>query len=264
MKKILLSVAGFDPTSGAGASLDLKAFELLGFQGMSVLTSLTAQNTQSVKKVQSLPPEFLMTQYQTLREDVPISGIKVGMIGWKKNIPAIRTFLTDNPDIPRVVDPVFKSSSGAWLLEQEAIPEYISEIKGKATLLTPNLEEASLVSGIKIRDQEDMNKAAEQIASLSSIPCLVTGGNFSNWSINILYDGKTFYFFKNKKLRKKVHGTGCFLSSSLLAYLVQGNPLEKACHLATELTHKAIKEALRFGRGQALIALKTDTVRNLS
>lgn len=264
MKKILLSAAGFDPTSGAGTSLDLKAFELLGFQGMAVLTSLTVQNTQSVKKVQSLPPEFLIAQYRTLREDVSISGIKVGMIGWKKNIPAIKTILTDNPDAQKVVDPVFKSSSGAWLLEKEAIPEYISEIKGEATLLTPNLEEASLVSGIKIRDQEDMKKAAEQIVSLSSIPCLVTGGNFSNQSINILYDGKTFYSFKKKKLRKKVHGTGCFLSSSLLAYLAQGNTLENACHLAIELTHKAINEALRFGRGQALITLTTDTVRNLS
>ena len=253
MKKILLSVAGFDPTSGAGVSLDLKVFELLGFRGMSVLTSLTVQNSRSVKKVHALPPEFLMEQYKALSEDVLITGIKVGMVGWSTNIPVIKTILTDNPDVQRVVDPVFKSSSGIWLLEQEAIPDYISKIRGNASLLTPNQEEASLMTGIKIQSQEDMKKASEQIYSISSIPCLVTGGVFSDQSVNLLYDGKKFYFFRKERLKKKVHGTGCFLSSSLLAYLVKGNSLEKACHLATELTHKAIKSALQVGRGQHLI-----------
>ena len=257
MKKSLLSIAGFDPTSGAGVSLDLKVFELLDFRGMSVLTSLTVQNSQSVKKVHNLTPEFLMEQYKALREDVPISGIKIGMLGWDKNIPVIKTILTDNPDVQRVVDPVFKSSSGTWLLEQEAIPDYISQIRGNASLLTPNQEEAGLMAGRKVQSQEDMKAAAEHIYSISSIPCFITGGVFSDQSVNLLYDGKKFYFFRKEKLNKKVHGTGCFLSSSLLAYLVKGNSLEKACHLATEITHKAIKGASQIGRGQALITLIT-------
>ncbi len=151
------------------------------------------------------------------------------------------------------MDPVFKSSSGTWLLEKEAIPEYISKIRGNASLLTPNPEEAGLMAGMKVQSQEDMEKAADHIYSISSIPCFVTGGDFSDQSVNLLYDGKKFYFFRKEKLKKKVHGTGCFLSSSLLAYLVNGNSLEKACHLATDLTHKAIKSASRVGRGQHLI-----------
>ena len=253
MKNILLSVAGFDPTSGAGVSLDLKVFELLGFRGMAVLTSLTSQNTECVKKVLCILPEFLEDQYETLKADVSISGIKVGMVGCGKNIPVIKKILTDHPEVPKIVDPVFKSSSGTWLVEREAIPDYISDINGNISLLTPNMEEASLISGMKIRDEEDMKKVAERIYSLISASCLVTGGNFQKKSINLLYDGKAFYFFKKDKLKKKVHGTGCFLSSSLLAYLAKGSSLEKACHLATELTHKAVKNAMQVGQGQHLI-----------
>jgi hydroxymethylpyrimidine/phosphomethylpyrimidine kinase len=98
-----------------------------------------------------------------------------------------------------------------------------------------------------------MKKAAEKIYSLISAPCLVTGGNFQKKNVNLLYDGKKFYFFKNDKLKKNVHGTGCFLSSSLLAYLAKGSSLEKACDLATELTHEAIKNARQIGQGQHLI-----------
>jgi hydroxymethylpyrimidine/phosphomethylpyrimidine kinase len=255
MKKILLSVAGFDPTSGAGVSLDLRVFQRLGFQGMSILTSLTAQNTEKVKEVHCLPQEFLRSQYEALREDVFISGIKVGMVGCGENIPIIKDILRDNLAVPRVVDPVLKSSSGTWLIEREAIPEYISGLKGNASLLTPNREEASLLSGMKVNTEEEMKKAAEKIYSLSSIPCLITGGDLSKKSANLLYDGKSFHLFKKEKIKKKVHGTGCCLSSSLLAYLVNSNSLEKACHLATEFTHRAIQNALQVGRGQHILPL---------
>ncbi|UCE21561.1 MAG: bifunctional hydroxymethylpyrimidine kinase/phosphomethylpyrimidine kinase [Candidatus Aminicenantes bacterium] len=255
MKKTLLSVAGFDPTSGAGASLDLRVFQHLGFHGMSVLTSLTAQNTEKVNGFHCLPHEFLKSQYEALRGDVFISGIKVGMVGCGENMPIIQEILKDNLAVQRVVDPVLKSSSGTWLIDQEAIPNYISSLKGNASLLTPNREEAGMLSGMKVRTEEEMKKAAEKIYALSSIPCLITGGDLPKKSTNLLYDGKSFYHFKKEKLKKKVHGTGCCLSSSLLAFLVQGNSLEKACHLATEFTHKAIQNALQVGRGQHIISL---------
>ncbi len=253
-KKILLSIAGHDPTSGAGASLDLKVFQLLGFQGMAALTSITSQNTKCVRKVHCLPPDLLWDQYKTLGEDVSFSGIKIGMVGCGKNIEIIKRILTDNPNIKKVVDPVFKSSSGAWLLEKDSIPDYISEIKGKASLLTPNLEEARMISGIKIKNTEDMKKAAKSIFNFSSIPCLIKGGHFPKQMVNLLYDGKEFHFFEKEKVKKNVHGTGCFLSSSLLGYMAKGNSLEKACLLATELTHKAIKDAVKIGRGQNIIS----------
>ncbi len=253
-KKILLSVAGYDPTSGAGVSLDLKVFQLLGFQGMAALTSVTSQNTKGVRKVHCLPPDLFWDQYKALGEDVSFSGIKVGMVGCGKNTEVIKKILADNPNIPKVVDPVFISSSGAWLLERESIPGYISGIKGQASLLTPNLEEASMICGIKIRNTEDMKKAAKSIYSLSNIPCLIKGGHFPKQMVNLLYDGKEFLSFKKEKIDKKVHGTGCFLSSSLLGYMVKGNSLEEACLLATQLTHKAIKNAIQIGQGQQIIS----------
>jgi len=254
MKKILLSVAGYDPTSGAGVSLDLKVFQLIGFQGMAVLTSTTSQNTKGVKKVHCLPPDLLWDQYQTLCEDVPFSGIKVGMVGCGENTEIIKRILENNPNIQKVVDPVFKSSSGAWLLERDSVPSYISEISGKASLLTPNLEEASMISGINIENTEDMKKAAKRIFSLSSIPCLIKGGHLPRQMVNLLYDGNKFHLFKEEKIKKNVHGTGCFLSSSLLAYLVKGNSLEKACLLATQFTHEAIKNSIQIGHGQHIIS----------
>lgn len=254
MKKILLSVAGYDPTSAAGVSLDLKVFQLLGFQGMAVLTSITSQNTKGVKKVHCLPPDLLWDQYQTLLEDVSFSGIKVGMVGCGENTEIIKRILENNPNIQKVVDPVFKSSSGAWLLERDSVPSYISEISGKASLLTPNLEEASMISGINIENIEDMKKAAKRIFSLSSIPCLIKGGHLPGQMVNLLYEGNKFHLFKEEKIKKNVHGTGCFLSSSLLAYLVKGNSLEKACLLATQFTHEAIKNSIQIGHGQHIIS----------
>lgn len=253
MKKILLSLAGYDPTSGAGVSLDLKVFQHLGFQGMAVLTSTTSQNSRTVKEIHCLPPEFLWNQYQTLCQDFSFSGIKVGMIGCQKNIEVIEKILAADPKIPKVIDPVFKSSSGVWLLEKEAISIYLSKIKGKASLLTPNIEEASMLSKVRVKSYQDMKEAAEKIYAQSKIPCLIKGGHLPEQKLDLLYDGQKFYSFKKEKIEKSVHGTGCFLSSSLLAYLAEGNSLEKACFLASYLTHKAIKNAVRIDGRQHFI-----------
>ena len=253
MKKILLSVAGYDPTSGAGVLLDLRVFEQLDFQGVALLTSVTAQNTQSVEKTHHLPPDFLWNQYVTLREDVSFSGIKVGMVGSKENIPVVARILSDSPDIPKVIDPVFKSSSGHWLIDREAIPLYLSEIKGKASVLTPNLEEAGMISEMPVINPEDMEEAARIIYKLTRMPCLIKGGHLLSQKVDLLFDGESAHLYKEEKLDKKVHGCGCFLSSSLLAYLTRGHPLEEAFVLGARLTHKAIKASLQVGRGQNLI-----------
>lgn len=252
MKKTLLSVAGFDPTSGAGVPLDLKVFRIWGYYGMGILTSLTSQNTLSVKKIHCPPPSFITEQYNHLHADVEFSGIKVGMIGCSGNIGIIEKILTAHPKIPKVVDPVFKSSSGNWLLEKKSIPIYMAKIRGKASLLTPNLAEAEWISGIKIGDGEDMHAAAKRIYERTLIPCLVKGGHLPDQNIDILFDGKIFTRFKNRKLKKTVHGTGCFLSSSILCHLVNESPLEKAVSLGIEATRHAIKNAIKIGKGQLL------------
>ena len=252
MKKVLLSVAGFDPTSGAGVTLDLKVFRKFGYYGMGIPTSLTAQNTRSVKKIHCPPPPFVAEQYRHLCADVALSGIKVGMIGCADNIGIVGEILSGHPNIPIVIDPVFRSSGGNWLLEKRAIPLYLSEITGKASLITPNMAEAGWITGYKVRGEEDMRAAAEKITGLTSIPCLVKGGHLSGQNIDILFDGRAFVRFKNRKLKKAVHGTGCFLSAAVLCHLAGGFPLEEAVSKGIEATRRAIEKAIRIGEGQHL------------
>ena len=253
IKKILLSVAGFDPTSGAGVTLDLKVFQKYGYHGMGILTSITSQNTQKVKKVHCPSTLFLSEQYRHLRDDVKFSGIKVGMIGSEDNIGVIVKILSGNSNLPTVIDPVFKSSGGKWLYKNKSIPAYMAKIRGKASLLTPNLAEAEWISGMNIAGAEEMHASAEKIFDLTSIPCLIKGGHLPDQKVDILFDGKTFIRFKNKMLKQAVHGTGCFLSSSILCHLVNGSPLDQAVSLAIKATHEAMKGALKIGNGQLII-----------
>ncbi len=252
MKKVLLSIAGYDPTAGAGIGLDIKVYQSFGYLGMGILTSLTVQNTTRVKKTHCPSSRFIWDQYNFLHKDVNFSGIKVGMLGCGENINPLIRILSDNPGIPIIIDPVFKSSAGDWLFEKKSIPIYMRKLRGKASLLTPNLEEAESISGINIEGVPDAEKAAQEIFKQTQTPCLLKGGHLQKENIDILYDGNKFYTYKNRRLRKKIHGTGCFLSSVLLCFIVGGLPLDRACSLGIQTTQRAMKKAIRIGSGQAL------------
>lgn len=252
-KKVLVSIAGFDPGSGAGITLDLAVFRNLGYFGAGLITGLTVQNTQHVKDIFCPPADFLRAQYSAIQQDLVPAGIKVGMLGCQDRIPVVRKILSAHPAIPRVVDPVFQSSSGAWLLDEGAIPDFIEKICRKATVITPNLHEASRIAGFSVRTARDMQRAAEKIYALTGVPCLVKGGHLEDQALDILFDGASIHIFRKEKLGKRVHGTGCVLSSSLLCHLAQGLPLEESCRRAKEFTHESIKTAVPIGRGQNLI-----------
>jgi hydroxymethylpyrimidine kinase/phosphomethylpyrimidine kinase len=254
MRKVLLSIAGYDPTAGAGASLDIKVFQNLGYHGMALLTCLTVQNTHGVKNIHCPPARFLWDQYHCLKDDVDFSGIKIGMIGCPENIDPVIRIIGDNQHLPIIIDPVFKSSAGNRFFEKKSIPVYIEKIGGKASLLTPNLEEAELISGIKIQGVSDAEKASREIFDRTRIPCLVKGGHLRKENVDILYDGNGFHTYKNQKLKNNIHGTGCFLSSALLCYMVEGLPLNQACSLAIQTTHKAMTNTVRIGSGQAIFS----------
>lgn len=254
-KRVLLSLAGFDPSAGAGIILDIKVFEYLNFHGMGIISAVTSQNTREIKNIHYLPPGYLWDQFQALNEDVQIQGIKIGMVGCRENLKFIAKILDRIPEIPKIIDPVLQSSSGTWLLEKEAIPSYLNTIKDKATLITPNLDEAYLLTGIEISDISHMKTAAEILFSRLKFPCLIKGGHFPHAVTDLFFDGKQFVPIENKKIIKRVHGTGCFLSSSILAFLVGGASLVEACQKAAELTHKAILQAVSVGQGQDLIRL---------
>ena len=253
MQKVLLSIAGYDPTGGAGSLLDLKVFQHLRFQGTGILTAVTVQDTQKVHDFECLTPDLIKEQYRALSQDISFSGIKVGMVGCKDNIQIIGEILAENQGQPRVVDPVFRSSSETWLLEKESISDYILSIQGQASLITPNLAEASLISGQKVENLHDMEEISKEIFSRYDLPCLITGGHLTHQATDVLYDGKDLHSFKKKKSNKTVHGTGCFLSSSILCYLADGKNLYSACEQAIALTQRAIDNSISYGKGQNIL-----------
>lgn len=248
MTRNLLTIAGYDPSGGAGAGLDIRVFHHLGFRGFGVLTSVTAQNSARVTKVLHLPSRLVRNQYRTLAAEVRLGGIKVGMTGSLENLVAVARILSGDPSVPRVIDPVFRSSSGARLIEKEAIPRYLELFRGRADLVTPNLDEASVLARMSVRTVADMKRAARRIFDWSLIPCLIKGGHLPGPPVDVLYDGTRQAVFEHARVRKSVHGTGCFLSAAILAYLAGGSDLEEACRRGIRLTGQAIRKAVASGQ----------------
>jgi len=255
MKKVLLTIAGFDPSGGAGVLLDTAVFRRLGFHGAAVLTALTAQGPAGVRNVRPVEPSVVRSQYRALVRDLVPAGIKVGMAATAANLAAVGRILDRHTSVPRVIDPVLRSSSGAWLLERTAVPGFLDAVRGRASLLTPNLEEAGRLSGRPVTTIADMEAAAREIFDRTGVPCLVKGGHLAGDAVNVLFDGRRVYLFGKPRLRKDVHGTGCFFSAALLAFLARGRSLPRAGELATEMTRNGIRAARPIGRGRAVFSV---------
>jgi hydroxymethylpyrimidine/phosphomethylpyrimidine kinase len=250
MKKTLLSIAGFDPSGGAGVLADLRVFRELGFHGAAALTALTVQNTSEVKAVEAVRPALLTAQVEAADEDLVIAGIKVGMAATAANLRAAARLCAARPDIPRVVDPVFHASAGPALLERSGRAAFVSAFRGRATVITPNLDEAGILTGTRISTLEGMIEAAREISRSMDVPCLVKGGHLAGEAVDVLFDGRKTFLYGRPRLRRDVHGTGCVFSAALTASLAQGNALDAAVRRAADFTHKAIAGSVRVGRGR--------------
>lgn len=252
MKKSLITIAGFDPSGGAGALLDLRAFAAHGFHGAAVLTAVTVQNTARVAGVTALPPRLVRGQFAALARDIHCAGIKVGMLGTRDNLAEVARILGSARGIPKVVDPIFRSSSGADLLAPAAVPDFLAALRGRASLLTPNLEEAGRLTGRRkrIEDVAVMKRAAEEIFEHGRIPCLVKGGHLEGDPVDVLYDGSRFALLGRRRVRKEAHGTGCLLSAAILAGLARGKSLVLACEAGAAFVEAALREAARVGKGR--------------
>jgi hydroxymethylpyrimidine/phosphomethylpyrimidine kinase len=255
MMKVLLSIAGFDPSGGAGILLDMQVFRKMGFAGMAIPTADTVQNTSGVKNVQPHSKDLLLRQYQSLKEDVSFSGIKVGMISTKSNLWAVAEILAENQGIPIVVDPVMDSSSGYSLLEESAAREVLSVLAGKMTIITPNLKEAVYLSKIKIRNLKTAADAARRIYSRSGTACLVKGGHLPGDPVDILFDGKQEFRWRRSRQAVDVHGTGCFLSSAILALMACGKTQAQACEEAGNWAVSIMAKSKKLSKGRRVIVL---------
>lgn len=249
MKKVL-TIAGSDSSGGAGIQADLKTFSAHGTFGMSVITAITAQNTQGVFAVQDIAPEIIGKQIDAIFTDIEVDGVKIGMVSQVETIKIIAEKLEQYVPKNVVLDPVMVSKSGFFLLNPEAEEILIKELIPLATLITPNLPEAEVITGMKISTIEQMKKAAIAIYEMGAKNVLVKGGHLEDDSTDILFDGIEFYSFTAARIpTKNTHGTGCTLSSAIASNLAKGNTVYEAVKLAKEYINIAIAHSLSIGKG---------------
>ena len=249
MKKIL-SIAGSDCSGGAGIQADLKTFSAHGLFGMSVIVSVVAENTSRVIDIQDITPDMVKKQIDAVYEDIGTDAVKIGMLSGEGCMKAVAEKLLEYKAGNIVADPVMYAKNGCPLMEPDSVGASIDIIIPLAGLLTPNIPEAERISGMKIENVENMKEAAVKINKMGSKNVLVKGGHLVGEALDILYDGKDFYYYNAERINtKNTHGTGCTYSSAIASNLALGMNLENSVKKAKEYVTTAIKHSLNIGKG---------------
>ena len=249
--KTALSIAGSDCSGGAGIQADLKTMTMNGVYAMSAITALTAQNTTGVTGILEVTPAFLGQQIDMVFTDIRPDAVKIGMVSSEKLIQTIaerlRFYRTENI----VVDPVMVATSGSSLLESDAVVSLQRDLIPLATLVTPNIPEAEVLSGMEIRSREDMMEAAAQISRRYCCAVLLKGGHSVNDANDLLCANGEAKWFEGRRIdNPNTHGTGCTLSSAIAANLAKGYDLETAVRRAKDYISGALAAMLDLGRGR--------------
>jgi hydroxymethylpyrimidine/phosphomethylpyrimidine kinase len=247
---VALTIAGSDPSGGAGLQADLKTFHRFGVYGESVITLITAQNTQGVSRVEVLSPDLVRDQMRAVLSDIVPGAAKTGALGnW--SVVDVIAELAEEFTFPLVVDPVLVSSRGTPLLDEEGRVRLAERLLPRAYLLTPNLAEASALSGLEVEDLASMRQAAEVIASLGPRNVLIKGGHLKSEAVDILLleNGKVVEFYARRITTRHTHGTGCSYAAAITAELAKGTQLEEAVGRAKRFITEAIRQAPGLGTG---------------
>lgn len=255
MKKVL-TIAGSDCSGGAGIQADLKSFSAQGVFGMSVITAITAQNTQEVSYVEDISPEMIGNQIDSIFTDIEVDALKIGMVSQIPSIEIISKKLREYSPKNVVIDPVMISKSGYSLLQPEAKKALIELLLPLADLLTPNIPEAEAIlseklsKNIEIKTLDDMAAAAKDIQALGPKYVLVKGGHMEDKAIDVLFDGKNITYFEGERINtKNTHGTGCTLSSAIAANLALGYTPSQSIKISKDYINIAIEHSLDIGKG---------------
>lgn len=249
MKKVL-TIAGSDSGAGAGIQADLKTMAALGAYGLSVITAVTAQNSLGVQGFQALPGEFVGMQIESVLSDMGADAVKTGMLANGGIIREVAAKLRQYGMRNLVVDPVMVATSGDLLLEADAIDALVEDLLPLADLVTPNLKEAEVLSGLKIRNEEHMEEAARIIHQMGPANVLVKGGHMGKDAMDVLFDGEHVRWFAAKRVDTvNTHGTGCTLSAALACYLAFGNGVPEAVDLAKNYLTAALTHGFQIGKG---------------
>lgn len=248
--KTVLTIAGSDCSGGAGIQADIKTMTMHGVYAMSAITALTAQNTTGVKAIQESTPDFMKQQLDAVFEDIYPDAVKIGMVASCDLIHVITDRLRYYQAKNVVVDPVMVASAGSALLKQDAIQTLITQLLPLSTLVTPNIPEAQVLSGMSIKSKEDMIQAARHIGDAYRCAVLLKGGHSINDANDLLYADSELLWFAGKRIdNPNTHGTGCTLSSAITSNLAKGFPLAEAVGRAKDYVSGALAAMLDLGSG---------------
>ncbi len=244
-----LAIAGSDSSGGAGVQADLKTFAAHGIYGMSVITSVTEQNTQGVFGVFDIPKDTVAGQIDAVFTDIFPDSVKIGMVSSSEIIETIANKLTLYNAKNIVLDTVMVSTSGCPLLKEDAVSSLTKNLFPLACIITPNLYEARIICGFEIRSEQDMIKAAKEIYEKYGVVTLLKGGHLKKTSNDLLYDGNETWFTAQKIENPNTHGTGCTLSSAIAANLAMGHDIKSSVKNAKNYITGALSDMLSLGKG---------------
>jgi hydroxymethylpyrimidine kinase/phosphomethylpyrimidine kinase len=249
--KTVLTIAGFDPSGGAGILADVKTISRFGCYGAAAVTSLTLQNTQGVFGAYHQTPDAVGRQLKAIFDDLEVDAIKIGMLPTPEVVEAVADSISANPPSYIVLDPVIRSTTGFELVDENALQAIIQRLFPLASVVTPNADEAGRISGLSVRDQPEMEQAARKMIALGASSVLVTGGDFEgDFATDLLVDHGLVAFKTRRVQSRQTHGTGCTFSSALACLLAQGYTLRESIPIAKEYLVEAIRTAPGLGRGR--------------
>jgi hydroxymethylpyrimidine/phosphomethylpyrimidine kinase len=251
MLPIVLSIAGSDSGGGAGIQADLKTFHAFGCFGTSVVTAITAQNTRGVTAVHPVPLQVVQAQVRAVAEDLPPRAFKTGMLATAGLVRAVAGAIEEHRLRNFVLDPVMVATSGDRLLEQDAERSILEELVPRAALVTPNLDEATILAGFPVTDHDGMRRAAEALVERGAAAVLLKGGHLDAAEVtDLLLAGGEWHEWTRPKLETtSTHGTGCTLSAAIAAGIAHGRPLREAVHDALDYVRRALEAAPGLGGG---------------
>ena len=248
--KTALSIAGSDSCGGAGIGADIKTMTMNGVYAMSAITALTAQNTTGVRSIMEVTPEFLKDQIDAVFEDIRPDAVKIGLVSSAELIKVITERLSYYKAENIVVDPVMVATSGAKLMKTDAISVLTRELLPLATLVTPNIPEAEVLSGMNVHTKEDMERVAKVIGDTYGCAVLLKGGHSINDADDLLYENGERKWFCGKRINNpNTHGTGCTLSSAIASNLAKGYRPEESVQRAKDYISGALAAMLDLGQG---------------